>query len=82
MNSNQVFRKKDLAMAVSTACTLLAGSSANVAFAQDIEEVTVTGSRITKRDLDAPSPILTVGAENFEMNANVSVESVMNKLPQ
>lgn len=78
-----VFRKRELALAVSAACSMLATGINNPAFAQDnLEEITVTGSRITKRDLSAPSPILTVGSENFENTASLSIESVVNKLPQ
>ena len=32
---------------------------------EQLEEVVVTGSRIVRRDLDAPSPILTVDTEVF-----------------
>jgi len=86
MKSTEIFRKKKLAQAVSTAVasTILTGGMGHAVYAQDksLEEVTVTGSRITKRDLTAPSPVMTVGAENFENNATISVESVINKLPQ
>lgn len=86
MNSNEIFRKKKLAQAVSTAIasTILTGGVSHAAYAQgsNLEEVTVTGSRITKRDLSAPSPVMTIGAENFENTANISVESTLNKLPQ
>ncbi len=34
--------------------------------AAPLEEVLVTGSRIVRRDLEAPSPILTVDAEAFD----------------
>ena len=47
-----------------------------------IEEVTVTGSRIVRRDLDAPSPILTVDSEAFDQNSNIGVEAVLNQYPQ
>lgn len=86
MKSSQIFRKNNLAQAVSTAIasTALVGGVSNIAVAQDnnIEEVTVTGSRITNRDLTAPSPVMTVGSENFEFSSTGSVESVLNKLPQ
>ena len=85
MKSNEVFRRNKLSMAVSVACSMIAGGTSSTALAQDegvLEEVTVTGSRITKRDLESPSPILTVGAESFENSATVSIESVINKLPQ
>jgi iron complex outermembrane receptor protein len=67
--------------------SLLAGAAgaAGTAHAQDqnaLEEVLVTGSRIARRDLSAPSPIMTVGAETFDSSSTVSVESVLNQFPQ
>jgi len=72
--------KRKLALAVSA---VLAGGAAQPVFAQQpTEEVVVTGSRIVRRDLTAPSPIVTVTAENFANSSTTSVESVMNQLPQ
>src|SRR3990172_11183923 len=86
MKSKKLFRRKKLSMAVSVACAMMGSGIGNLAYAQDdkagLEEITVTGSRITKRDLSAPSPVLTVGAEAFENTSTVSIESVINKLPQ
>lgn len=48
----------------------------------DLEEVTVTGSRIVRRDLSAPSPISTVGAEEFQLTGAQNVEQVLATLPQ
>ena len=50
--------------------------------APKIEEVLVTGSRIVRRDLNAPSPILTIGTEVFEQNSSVAIETVLNQYPQ
>ena len=47
-----------------------------------LEEVTVTGSRIVRRDLDAASPIFTVEAAAFEETSTLGVEAVLNQLPQ
>src|SRR3990172_4659154 len=54
-------------------------------FAQDsdtLEEITVTGSRITRRDFAAASPIVTVESQVFEESSTLAVESVLNQLPQ
>src|SRR6185369_5030471 len=48
----------------------------------ELAEITVTGSRIVRRDLDAPSPILTVSSDTFEASSTTSAESVLNQLPQ
>lgn len=83
MKNNRSMRKKQLGLFVSAISALLAGT-ANTAIAQDaeLEEITVTGSRIVRRDLSAPSPIVTVGTASFENSATVSAESVLNQLPQ
>ncbi len=54
------------------------------AAAQDsgLEEITVTGSRIVRRDLDAPSPIMTLDAQRLEQTSTLSMESVLNQMPQ
>jgi iron complex outermembrane recepter protein len=46
------------------------------------DEILVTGSRIVRRDLDAPSPIMTVDAERLQQSSTVSIESVLNQMPQ
>jgi outer membrane receptor protein involved in Fe transport len=48
----------------------------------EITEITVTGSRIVRRDLDAPSPITTIDSTSFERISTVAVDSVLNRLPQ
>ena len=46
----------------STISALLAGGGAAQAQEAGLEEITVTGSRIVRRDLDAASPIVTIAA--------------------
>jgi iron complex outermembrane recepter protein len=59
-------------------------SVSNSADAQEpaLEEITVTGSRIVRRDLDANSPIMTVDTERFQESSTIAMESVLNQLPQ
>lgn len=65
------------------ACLALGGeAAAQPAPGQQLEEVLVTGSRIVRRDFDAPSPIITVGTEVFQQNSSVAVEAVLNQYPQ
>jgi len=58
-------------------------SHAPVARAQDaqLEEVTVTGSRIVRRDLVSNSPLVTVETEQFERQSGLNVESYLNQMP-
>ncbi|HEY0963851.1 MAG TPA: TonB-dependent receptor [Pseudomonadales bacterium] len=83
MKKHRSLRKKQLGLVVSAISALLAGT-VDTAFAQDeeLEEITVTGSRIVRRDLSSPSPILTVGTQDFENSSTTGVESVLNQLPQ
>ncbi len=48
----------------------------------ELAEITVTGSRILRRDLDAPTPVVTVESEAFRNSAFTSVDQVLNELPQ
>lgn len=47
-----------------------------------LQEVQITGSRILRKDLEANSPTLTIGAEVLENRTDFSVESALNELPQ
>lgn len=76
----------------STIALLWAGS----AFAQEVETVpqnepdqeyraetvTITGSRIVRKDYSAESPIVTIGEDLILSNGPATLESTMNLLPQ
>ncbi len=49
---------------------------------EDLEEVTVTGSRIVRRDYVSNSPIVTIESEAFEQQTGLNVESYLNQLPE
>jgi iron complex outermembrane recepter protein len=44
-------------------------------------EVTVTGSRIKRKDLESSSPLITVDSEQLEQRAGLNLESYLNQLP-
>lgn len=46
-----------------------------------LEEVTVTGSRIVRRDLTSASPIVSIETEQFERSSTLALESVLNAMP-
>ncbi len=46
------------------------------------EEVVVTGSRLVRRDLDAPSPVVVLSAAAVQNAGNVTIEETLNELPQ
>lgn len=49
---------------------------------QTVEKVTVTGSRLKKRDYSTTSPVTTIGSQTFELTQTNSVERLLNDLPQ
>ncbi len=66
---------------------LLASTAAAVAapvYAQDddVQEVVVTGSRITRPDYQSASPIVTVSEAAFRETGSATVETMLNTLPQ
>ncbi len=56
--------------------------SAAVAQDASLEEIVVTGSRIARPDFTSASPIVSVGAARFEQSSAITVEGVLDGLPQ
>src|SRR5690606_8161740 len=59
-----------------------AEASTEVGADNTLAEVTVTGSRIVRRDFVSPSPVVTVGGEMLEQGSTQAVETMLNQLPQ
>src|SRR3954462_13767497 len=49
---------------------------------EQVSEVVVTGTRVRLRDFEAISPVTTVSADTIRATGQLSVEDVLNKLPQ
>lgn len=47
-----------------------------------IQEITVTGSRIVRKDYEASSPITSVSSDVIESTGAVTAEAALNQLPQ
>lgn len=71
-----------VAIAIASAHSPAALAQEASAGEEALQEVQVTGSRIVRRDLDAPSPIVTVEQQVFSETGTLAVESVLNQLPQ
>jgi outer membrane receptor protein involved in Fe transport len=56
--------------------------AAPAAESDDEDVVVVTGSRLVRQDFTAISPVTTVGAQDIELTATLSVEQLLNELPQ
>ncbi|MBX7249884.1 MAG: TonB-dependent receptor [Caulobacteraceae bacterium] len=83
----QTARQRLLASTIIGGAALLALQAAP-AYAQDdpnateVEGVVVTGSRIVRQDFEAISPVTTVGSEQLELTATLTVDTLLNELPQ
>lgn len=49
---------------------------------QNIDEVVVTGSRLVRSDLSAPSPTTVINEDAVQLSGDTTVETVINELPQ
>jgi outer membrane receptor protein involved in Fe transport len=80
----QMAKPANLTALASSISAALSSGYVATAQAQDgvQDEITVTGSRIVRRDFDAASPIVSVETERFENSGTLSVESVLNQMPQ
>lgn len=75
--------KLGFASVTALALTTLAPLAANAQEADQIEEITVTGSRIKANpNLAAATPVLSVTGEEAVIRGNVRVEDFVNVLPQ
>lgn len=48
----------------------------------EVGDIVVTGSRIARQDYRSTSPIVTVSAENFQATGSVTIDTLINDLPQ
>lgn len=45
-------------------------------------EIVITGSRLLRQDLTAPSPVTVVGQQDIKASGNVTLEKTLNEFPQ
>src|SRR5438552_2534596 len=90
MQSNDVIRRAVRYTLYANTAAAVAGMS-TAAFAQDqpaaseaspIQEVVVTGSRITQPGLASISPVTAVNNEELKLEGTTRVEDLLNNLPQ
>lgn len=77
-------RKSTLAAQLmrSTVLTGAAVAFAMPAFAQDEDEIVVSGSRISRDNFEAPSPVASIQAEQLVLTNTVNSEEFLDALPQ
>ncbi|HBK45890.1 MAG TPA: TonB-dependent receptor [Xanthomonadaceae bacterium] len=71
-----------LAAGFGTPQALAQEATAEGAQATTLDSVTVTGSRLLRSDLNAPSPTTVVTAEDIRMSGSATIENVLNEFPQ
>ena len=90
MTTNSTIRRAvRLALASSAAAAAMYGIAANAQdaapqddAAADVGTIVVTGSRIQRQDYVANSPVTTVTAEQIVENADITLDTYVNSLPQ
>ena len=70
------------ASVLAAAAAAMAGAPAMAQDAEEEEAIVVTGTRLVRQDFEAISPITTVGAEQLELTATLTTDSLLNELPQ
>lgn len=85
MNSN-ITRKWLLATSIFAGVASVGVAAPAVAQNSDessqVADIVVTGSRIVRKDFQATSPIVTVSAEDFQATGAVTIDALLNELPQ
>ncbi|MGO4409174.1 MULTISPECIES: TonB-dependent receptor domain-containing protein [unclassified Brevundimonas] len=64
------------------AAPVMAQSQATNDQASQVGDIVVTGSRIARQDYRSTSPIVTVSAEDFQATGSVTIDTLINDLPQ
>ena len=82
----QQFGKRARMTALASAISAILGAGVTQpAHSQEgpsLEEITVTGSRIVRRDLEASSPLMTIDTQRLDQSSTISVETILNQMPQ
>jgi iron complex outermembrane recepter protein len=80
--------RRAIKLALLSGASTVGVSAMSSAYAQDaneseqLEEITVTGSRILRQDYEATSPVFTLNADAFRDAGTPQLEQVLNALPQ
>jgi outer membrane receptor protein involved in Fe transport len=77
-----VRRAHGVAVAVALACIPGTTVAQDEDAADAVEEIIVTGSRLPRRDLTAPSPITTIDRDDILSSGQPTLEGTLNRLPQ
>jgi iron complex outermembrane recepter protein len=71
-----------VSVATVVAALVAAAAHAQEAEREEVASITVTGSRIGRPELSAPSPTTVVSQDMLQLSGDTTVETVLNELPQ
>jgi len=71
----------DVGRAVAAALAVASATGAMAQEQPDLAEITVTGSRIVRDGMSAPTPVSVLGAERLEERGSPNIGDVMNEIP-
>ncbi|MCG7536643.1 TonB-dependent receptor [Pseudoalteromonas sp. OOF1S-7] len=74
------FRKSAVALCVSMSCAVPVYAEQQVSEKQDMDVVEVTGSRIKRADLEGASPLVTITAEDIQMQGHANVFDALSAI--
>jgi len=78
-----VFAKKPSVIATEIALALIA---AQIAYAQQpaeqVEKIEITGTRLPQVNVEGPSPLTTLNAQDIKFDGHAKAEDLLNQLPQ
>jgi outer membrane receptor protein involved in Fe transport len=77
-----MFKRTKISTGVLIALGGVLAAPANAQTQQTPQRIEVTGSRIVKQDLLSSSPILTISGEELRATQAITIEEVLNALPQ
>ena len=58
------------------------GAAAAPSFAQSEDQIVVTGTRVERQNLEAPSPVTAIDAQELTLTNTINTEQFINSLPQ
>ena len=81
---NFPYKKTPIAASIALAFTSapMIAQETEIGEQPELEEIVVTGSRIRRTDLTAPSPLSVVSAEQIAETGTVTIDSILNEMPQ
>src|SRR5882724_1071122 len=70
------------AQAAQPAQTAQAAQPARTAATEQVERIEITGTRIPQVNVEGPSPVTTLNAQDIKLDGHAKAEDLLNQLPQ